>query len=339
MHNFSKMILHSLLLIIFVVLLLIFSMSPYFYGEKYYYQDAKVRESLSGELDTLIIGSSHALRSVKPTVMNEELGTKAYNLSSPLMSMYGRYVLLKKEVERNPIKTVYIELSYNAMALDRENLGLEGDLYLLGRLDNMSERLEFASNAFEKDDYETVFMDTIQRSTYAISNVFYNGGLEQYKTFGYLPVPSVDHTLTEERKKEILNTETLDSKFKTDNVDKLVDFIELCKENDIRVVLIVTPINDRMILQHTNMDDVFNQYIELAKEYDCEYYDFNLDKERFKLYDEVTSYYDITHLSNSGANIFTTRLSEIINSVDEGKDVSKEFYDSYEQLKKAILKK
>ena len=98
MRNFSKIITHSLLLVTFVFILLVASMAPYFYGETYYYQDYRVRKSLSGTLDTLIIGSSHALRSVKPTILNEELNIKSYNLSSPLMSMYGRYVLLKKEI-------------------------------------------------------------------------------------------------------------------------------------------------------------------------------------------------------------------------------------------------
>lgn len=337
MHNFRKIMLHTLIILVFVLILLVASMAPYFYGETYYYQDYKVRESLSGKLDTLIVGSSHALRSVKPTVLNEELDANAYNLSSPLMSMCGRYVLLEKEVQRNPIKTVFIELSYNAMILDRENLGLEGDLYLLGRLDNTVDRLRFSKKAFTIDEYGKVFADTIQRSKYAMTKGS-SSKIVQYETYGYLPVPTKDQTLKSETRAKILNSESLDVKMKNENLEYFNKFIELCKENDIRIVLIVTPVTEMMILKYNNMDEMFSQYIELAKKYNCEYYDFNLDKKANELYSQKESFFDITHMSDDGAEIFSTRLSEIVKNADEGKDVSNEFYNSYNELKELMLK-
>jgi len=336
MHNFRKIIIHSLLILIFVVILLVGYMAPYFYGEVYYYQDYKVRKSLSGEIDTLFVGSSHALRSIKPTVLNEKLDIKSYNLSSPLMSMFGRYTLLKKEVERNPIKTVYIELSYNALTLDREKLGFEGDLYVLGRLDNTIERLNFSKKAFSKDEYSKVFSDTIRRSANAISK-FSNDKVEQYETFGYLPVPTRDQSLSIEEKKDLFNTGHLDTIIKTENLNYFNKFIELCKKNNIRIVLVVTPVSESMILKYDNIEHVFSQYIDLAQKHNCEYYDFNLDIKRAELYSEKKSFYDTLHMSDDGAEIFSHRLSEIIKKVDKGIDVSNEFYESYDKLKEIIL--
>ena len=348
MNNFKKLILHSLLLLLFIIILLVGFMFPYFYGEEYYYQDYRVRQSLSGKLDTLIIGSSHALRSVKPTVLNEVLNVNSYNLSSPLMSMYGRYVLLEKEVKRNPIKTAFIELSYNALTLDRASLGFEGDLYVLGRLDNISERLKFFKTAFIIDEYKKVFSDTIKRSKHSIERQLIGdkkNGFEkesdsliaQYKTFGYLEVPSNDYSLTMEQKRQILNTKSLDLEMKEENLKYFDDIMKLCKENDIRVVLIVTPVTEEMILKYHNIDGVFSQYIDLAQKYNCEYYDFNLDKKASELYSQKTSFFDETHMSNQGAEIFSKRLSEIINEVDDGEDCTKEFYNSYDELKNYIL--
>ncbi len=336
MHNFSKIILHSLLLLLFVIMLLLGYMAPYFYGEKYYYQDYKVRNSLCGKLDTLIVGSSHALRSVKPTTLNKELNIKAYNLSSPLMSMYGRYVLFEKETKRNPIKTVIIELSYNALTLDRENLGFEGDLYVLGRLDNTVERLKFLKTAFTVDEYSKVFSDTLQRSNHALETSS-DDIIIQDKTYGYLPVPTNDQSLSTEEKIDILNKQTLDSEIKKKNLQIFNDFIELCKNSDIRIVLIVTPVTEKMVLEYRNIDEVFSQYVDLSKKYNCEYYDFNLDKKRTELYSEKESFYDIIHMSDSGADTFSVRFSEILKKVDAGEDVSNEFYNSYDELKKTIL--
>ena len=43
-------------------------------------------------------------------------------------------------------------------------------------------------------------------------------------------------------------------------------------------MLIVTPISENAIIKYKNYDEIFSQYKELANKYDCEYYDFNLDK-------------------------------------------------------------
>lgn len=347
MNNFKKILLHSLLLILFIIILLIGFMSSYFYGEEYYYQDYRVRQSLSGKLDTLIIGSSHALRSVKPTILNEELDVNSYNLSSPLMSMYGRYVMLEKEVKRNPIKTVFIELSFNALTLDRKTLGFEGDLYVFGRLDNTFERLKFFKNAFTVDEYKDVLSDTIRRTKHSLENQLNNINkgskkeansiIKQYDTFGYLEVPSNDYSLTSEQKKQILNTGSLNVEMKEENLNYFDDIMKLCKKNNIRVILIVTPVTEQMILSNRNIDTLFSQYVDLAHKYNCEYYDFNLDKKASKLYSQKTSFYDAIHMSDQGAEIFSKRLSEIIKKVDAGENSTNEFYNSYEELKNYIV--
>lgn len=331
MRNFKKIILHTLLLIIFVIILLTFYTFPYFHGESYYYQDYKVRKSLSGTLDTLIIGSSHALRSIKPTVLNEKLGINSYNLSSPLMSMYGRYVLLKKEIERNPVKTVYFEISYNALTIDKKTLGYEGDLYELGRFDNVIERVNFFKKAFSIDEYKKVLSDIIYRSSNSFSK---HDNIKQYETFGYLPMQSNNLSLSVEKKNSLKDTMEFDAKIKDESLKYFIETINLCQSNGIRFVLIVTPISENIIIKYKNLDDIFSQYIELAQKYNCEYYDFNLDKKRNELYSEETSFYDNTHMSDNGAEIFSSRLSEIIKNVDEEKDISNEFYKTYSEVKK-----
>ena len=42
-------------------------------------------------------------------------------------------------------------------------------------------------------------------------------------------------------------------------------------------------------------------------------------------------------MSDQGAEIFSKRLSEIINEVNKGNDCSNEFYNSYNELKETIL--
>lgn len=333
MHNFSKIILHSLLLIIYVIVLLFCYTLPYFHGESYGYQDYKVRKELSGSIDTIVIGSSHALRSVKPTILNEKMNIHSYNLSSPLMSMYGRYTLLKKEIKRNPVKTIYLELSYNSLMIDKYNLGYEGDLYVLGRLDNTFERLDYFKNAFTKDERKRVISDTIKRTNHSIIE---KGTVVQYETLGYLPVPSNDLSVSKEELSNISDTLTFDTNIREESLNCFKKIISLCKENNVQIIIIVTPITEKMLVEYSNFDEVFSQYINLAQKYDINYYDFNLDKKRNELYDEKTSFYDESHMSDSGAEIFSNRLSKIMIDTDNGLDVSGEFFDSYKTFKEIL---
>ena len=146
-------------------------------------------------------------------------------------------------------------------------------------------------------------------------------------------MPSNNQLLSDETKEKIKNTKLLDTKIKEESLNYFDKIIKLCKRNNIRVILVVTPVTEKLILEYNNLDDIFSQYIDLAKEYNCEYYDFNLDKNRVKLYSEETSFYDNTHMSDSGAEVFSNRLTEIIKKVDEKKDITNEFYNSYSEVK------
>ena len=336
MHNFKKIISNSLIVCTFTIIILIGLILPYFYGEAYYYQDYNVRKSLSGTLDTLIIGSSHALRSIKPTVLNSELGVHSYNLSSPLMSMAGRYYLFKKEAERNPIDTLYIELSYNALTLDRESLGMEGDLYVLGRFDNFAERAEFFSDAFDIHEWGAVFEDTILRAQNSLSGSLHPE-MAQYDTFGYLPATSGDFYLSSGDKKDILDKEQLDVVIKEENLKYLNKIIEYCNDNNIKIAFVVVPIAEKALLRYSNIDEVFSQYIEIARQNNCDYYDLNLDKKRLKLYSEHSSFYDDTHMSDSGADIFSKRLSDLIKNNKSVQSNPEGYFESYRSLKRAIM--
>ena len=340
MRNFSKILMNSFMILLFVTIMLVAFVSPYFLGEFSSYQDQKVRKSLSGKLDTLYVGTSNALRAFVPTVIDKELGTTSYNLANPLMSMYGVYTMAEKEINRNPVKTLVIELSYNTMTIGRDILGLEGDLYTFGRLDTFKEKMKYASNTIFKSNYKDFFSGTVQISVRTWKQILFGESETkvQYKTRGYLPVETNDLSITKEKANSIIDTKEYDTKFLDENLKELDKMMDLCKKKNIRVIFVVTPIVDYAILEHSNHDDIFSQYIELAKKYNCEYYDFNLDKKSIELYTNEKDFYDDIHLSDPGAKKFSKRYSEIISTVDKGKKVEKEFYKSYGELKENIIK-
>ena len=81
---------------------------------------------------TFCSGASYAMRGFRPDILDQELGVNSYNLSCSRQTMQGRHELLNLELNRNPAKTVVLELSYDSMTRNRDEEGPEGDMYMLG---------------------------------------------------------------------------------------------------------------------------------------------------------------------------------------------------------------
>lgn len=67
----------------------------------------------------------------------------------------------------------------------------------------------------------------------------------------------------------------------------------------------------------------------MSRKYDCEFYDFNLLKNKNELFPLNTAFYDWLHLSGSGAETFSKEFVRLIKKVDGGEDVSSFFFNSY----------
>lgn len=340
MHNFRKALLCTLALFLLTAMLLCCIILPYFHSTAYYYQDAPVRRSLAGSLDHLVCGSSQALRALEPTVLDEALGWSSYNLATPLMTMRGRYVLLKKELDRNPVNTVIMELSYNAMVIDRIKHGTEGDIYVLGRLDTPAERVSYFLRDVAPASYGSVMMDTLRRGKTAWKQLLTGSQHtpDQWQTRGFSPVPTKDMTFTQEE----LDKSWLSMDYNADFLDEswtyFLKCMELCRERGVRVIMIVTPVADEMLAQYRNPEMVFDQYRAVAAEYGCDYYDFNLLRDRSERYPAATAFYDKNHLSESGAATFSRQFAEIVAAAEAGEDVSGFFFRDYSTARENLLR-
>lgn len=307
----------------------------YFNTNTYYYQDSDAREELAGQIDTLICGGSHGFRAFVPSVLDEEMGVCSYNLSGALMTMKGRYTLVKKELERNDIDTVIIELSYNATTRDRKTEGPEGDLYVLGRLDSMPERLGYFFTSMYINEYDRVLYDTFNRGIESIIALVRNGTeYDHTLTKGYRPVGSKSCTTTVESYLKNFKRTSFRENETEYNLRYLELIAELCNQHGVRTVVVVTPVNDRYLYQHSNLDTVMSMHSKWAQEHGFEYYDMNLIKTKNELFDENTAYYDDSHLSKDASEVFSKEIAVIMNEAKAGKDVSGYFYSSYEEAEK-----
>lgn len=334
----KKALLVTLALVLTAVLLLTAFCEAYLRYPVYYYQDATVRQELAGTLDTLIVGSSHGFRAFIPQVLDEILGTSSYNLSGAMMTMQGRHELLKKELARNPVKTVIFELSFNALSRIREEDGPEGELYLLGRLDSTKERISYFFRAIPPSEYTEVLHDTFTRSKTAWGMLLKGEVSEpQLKAGrGFLPEPTTDLSQSFNDAWESWHDGFVMENVEEENLDYLKKSVQLCQQKGIRVIFAVTPMADQTILGYSNLEVIRQKELELARELGVEFYDFNLLCSRSD-YPADTAFFDETHLSGSGAETFSRYFAEFLQKVDAHEPIDDLFYRTYTEAGYMIL--
>ena len=327
MHSFKKTILAVLALLLCVCVLFAGYTVPYFYGTAYYYQDAAARNALSGELNLLICGSSHAFRGIDPTRIDAALGTNSYNLACSMQTMKGRYFLLREELERNPVQTVILEVSYNSLTRNREWEGPEGDLYELGRFTSPLDRWRYFFFTAAPSEYPQFFHDTLSRSTTAWKALL-KGAMGLQSVRGSLGLDPVAQSAPQQVPDALVVPEEKNE----ESARYFEKCLALCAENNVRVILVTTPMPERTVITAAGLDRAYDWLADYAAQYGCEFYDFNLIKTRRTDYPDSTAFFDNTHLSRYGAQTFTDALCDVLQRQSQGENVSALFYESYDTL-------
>lgn len=330
MSNFKQALRTTVLFILVLTILSTCIMELFFSGENYYYQDAKEREALSGSLDYLICGASHAMRGFKPDVLDEEFGVNSYNMACSRMAMQGRYELLQLEMNRNPVKTLVVELSYDSLTRNRDTEGPEGDIYMYGKYDTFLPRAEYFFKSARPHEYGRLYYNYIDNGIDCLKKLIHGTWTDEntklYK--GYAPFKRENENLYRNYKK-IYNTQAFDEEIYDDNIMYLQKIIDMCKERDIRVIMTTMPLSRVSVCRYSNLDVFREWYVDIAEQNGIEFYDFNLLKNRNELLPDDSAFADKFHLSNTGAQTFSETFTEIIKKVDSGEDVSDLFYNSY----------
>ena len=333
MNNFKSMLKTSIIFLGIIVLISEVIVYPYFHAETYHYQDGYVRDEMAGELDFLICGASQAQRGISTSILDEKLQVNSYNLASPLMSIMGRYTLLKNELERNPVETVIVELCYDSMVRDRDVVGPEGDYYLLGRFSQFSERFSYFLKAARLNEYADFYYDTLTRGLKAWETWEENeiGTADQYMEKGYEPLATNPIKMIE---KEVYNKEKILTDIVAENEVYLEKILALCKEKNIHVVIVATPLADAAILSYDKLDVIHEYYKNMSEKWGFEYYNFSLYKGKSAIWKDEAAYYDRNHLSEAGANVFTEILAQVMEDSLRGKTSYDLFYANYEEAQR-----
>ena len=330
MRHFKKAILVSIAFIILVSVPSIICLRSCFQQS----EDRIARDAFAGDLDYLIIGASQGMCAFKSALIDENLGCSSYNLCSNMLTFDGRAALLTEEIQRNNIKTVVIEISYNAFS--RSSDSLEGDLYLVPRLLNDKERASYFFKHIDFFHWDLPFSNYVRIG----ASLFMRSVLKkQHQTpvtnslKGFSPAQASDLTLSTDEIDELHDTEALDTSINQESVEALERMIDLIRSNGADVIFAVTPLSDAMIWRVENWSDFQSALESLRTKYHVDTYDFNLLKKRYELFHDKASFKDDYHLSKEGAEVFTLEYCRIMKMVETGQSVEDLFYRSYAEMK------
>ncbi len=328
MHSFKSLLRSGAVFLLGVVLISTLIIYPYTHTESYHYQDGWVRDSMAGQLTTLICGASQAQRGIDPLVLDRELGGCTYNLGSPLMTMQGRYTLLKAEVERNPVDTVILELCYDTMGRARDEVGPEGDYYLLGRFTGFAPRARYFFASARLDEYADFYYDTLCRGIFSWKRTGQNaiGSSAHYTAKGFTPLESNPITPPAADR---YNQEAIVTRIDEENRLYLEKILDLCQQHNIRVYMVSTPLSDGAILAYDQLDTIHKFYSDISADWGVPYYNFSLYQGKSTLFPDGTAYFDRNHLSAPAADAFSALLAQTVADSRAGQSVADRFYPDF----------
>lgn len=343
MKDFKKALFSSLTFLFILAIVSLMIIEPYINSELNYYNDKKLRNDLSGSINYTVIGSSHALTSFIPSILDEKLECNSYNLSGSLMAWNGRSSMVNEEIERNPIQTMVLEVSYNSMVLPKKVT--ESNIYTYPRLNSVSNRLKFLVSSQSLSEFDLFYADLLNQGTTVWEGMLYRTYKSKEKDFtkifsepynrdlnydnkGFLERKYSNITLSKEEAINAYASEQLDTNFRNYNLQEMKKIISACKEKNIEVIIVIVPISDRFVWRHSGWDSFQENIHQLSKDYDCDLYDFNLLKNRYILFSDNTSFSDETHLCKEGAEVFSEIFCELMIRT-ETEDTESLFYPSY----------
>lgn len=317
------------------ILVSAFLIAPYLSSETFRYQDAALRQELAGDLNFLVIGASHGLQAFVPCTLDESLGCSSYNLSHSMMTLDSKEWMLRNELSRNPVETGVLELSNDTLSRDENSEYALGDDPVIGRADSWRERFDYIFHHVGFNDLGNLYSREILHGfLYWMHTVTNRGGSAvDYEAKGFCPEKSEDMRPDEQTAVQEYNSRAYTTDFSDRNVEKFVNIVNLCHQYGARVIIAVVPISDRSNWRYDGCDSFLAWSRQFAKENNCEFYDFNLLKDRYSLFSDEASFQDVNHLCESGAQIFTGAFADIIKKTDRGEDVSRYFYNSYTDMK------
>lgn len=298
-----------------------------------------------GQIDTLFLGSSHCYRAFDPAQIDAELDTHSFNLGSSQQLPDGSYYLLREAAERNPLKTVYLEVffaGYNQKASSDIPLAcyLMTDymkptshnryewLWNMGGAAAMADLIFPARHSIAEPQELPALWKAKLTDGYEVGNYTYltYPGEEEYRGRGYVytygvggaPYDPILH----------LNEEKPLSDYGWDCLNQIAAY---CREQQIELVLVMAPLPNAFAAHTTAYQSYVETLRNFAESHDVEYWDFTLYRNTALLDMQPEDFSDAHHLNGSGAQKFGAAFCQTVRDRAAGRASEDLFFDTLEE--------
>lgn len=245
--------------------------------------------------DLLILGSSRASHHYVSKILEDSLGMSCFNAGSDGMCIYYSYSVLSSRIKRCFVpKVVLLEVMPEDCKLSKDH-----SFTLDGTLEAISPHY----GEFDKIDSLFYSKGFLERFKLLSKTYLYNSKLAELlkshlsfsnATKGFEPLDGVIASIDIPRY-------TKEDKCVVDRakVQCLMEFINLCMDNDIKLYFCYSP-------RLNYKKDASLQYLfDIAKKYNIRVYDYGMDN----LYRDSMYFYDGSHLNNLGATRYTKEIA------------------------------
>lgn len=263
-------------------------------------------------IDVMFFGSSHIFEDVNTGVLWDEFGIASYDLCGSIQPLWNTYYYMKEALKTQKPKLMVLDCYCATLTVDftdssriiKNNYGLKLSLDKINSIKVSSPKSEYNNYMLEYPTYHSRYDSDISYTDFIQGA--WDVNCKYWKGHGI-------NTLTTEFSKcegidNIKDTEQLTYKAET----YLRKIIELSKENNIPLVMIVTPYPlNPTNNEHIRQLRIYNRVSEIAAEYEIPFINYNY------MYDEIgldfsRDFADTDHLNYNGNPKFTKYLGKWI---------------------------
>jgi len=258
--------------------------------------NSRVKEISSyGDVDMLVLGSSHAYRGFDPRIFKEN-NIKMFNLGSSSQTPMQTEILVERYLDKLNPEVVLFEVYPNAFQVD----GVESTLDLIA---NDKIDLKLIINSLKLNNFKiyNTLIYGIFRQLFSLDDDFIepvkkHGEKDTYIKGGFV-----------EKEVSIFNdTVQHISKswdFRNDQIEAFERILLRLKRKGIKVIIVQTPITEDLYNEYYNNDEIDSFF----SSFNVPYFNFNL---LVNLPNEY--FYDSNHLNQNGVILFNNELIKII---------------------------
>lgn len=304
-------------------------------------------------INTIFVGASHVYRGVQPDKIDDALNTKSFVASSANQILEGSLAIIKEAKLYHPeLNHVYVDIDYvMCFANDNDTRVRLKKIYNISKyLKNRKIKREYLLSVTPPKYYinnileigkEKVTVDP--KKNFNTIKAYLDGSYwkylypvdkknnETYMGRGYI---AAERAYQDYVYAELSNPVFSKSDVSPEWEKTVLDIIEYCKDNDLKLTFISVPESNYFLLGTENHDDFTDYMRDLIGDAGCNYYDFNYTKDKY-LHFDITDFYDDSHLNSSGSDKFNKVLTEVLKREGTGTEMEY-FYESIAEKKSGM---